>query len=232
MPPAARVAVTMTRHSGSAQALWMLPALLGLMGAAEPQALPLPVADFRRIDRDSGRDHYFRVATEDGHSFLALDYRPPMETETVGTRIPDNLRKLETRVSWRWRVRAFPKGGDECVADRGDSAAGVFLTFHAGMKWLILKYIWSETQSMGTICDRRGGAFLNRQTMVLESGGALGTWHQESVDPKAEYVRHFGGKLEDVPDLVGIGVLTDGDQTKSVSAADYGDFVLETRARP
>ena len=31
----------------------------------------------------------------------------------------------------------------------------------------------------------------------------------------------------DVPDFVGIGLMSDGDQTNSVSAADYAGFVLE-----
>jgi hypothetical protein len=42
-------------------------------------------------------------------------------------------------------------------------------------------------------------------------------------------VRYFGGRLEDVPDFVGLGVLTDGDATNSASEADYADFVLLDR---
>jgi len=30
----------------------------------------------------------------------------------------------------------------------------------------------------------------------------------------------------DVPELLGVGIMTDGDQTRSVSAADYSDFSL------
>ena len=32
--------------------------------------------------------------------------------------------------------------------------------------------------------------------------------------------------MEDVPDLVGVGLMSDGDQTKSISAADYTGFEL------
>ena len=203
-----------------------------LLGAGGTQLVPLPVTELKNVDGDSGKDRYYRVANEDGHPYLAVDYRPPMETATLGVRIPDHLRQLETRASWRWRIRSFPKGGDECFGNRGDSAAGVFLTFHRGLKWTLLKYIWSEVEPVGTVCDKRSNPFVVRQTTILEKGGALGVWHQESLDPKEEYVRHFGGKREDVPDLVGMGLLTDGDQTKSVSAADYSDFVLEVETRP
>jgi hypothetical protein len=45
---------------------------------------------------------------------------------------------------------------------------------------------------------------------------------------KSEFQHHFanGDPNADVPDLVGIGLMTDGDQTHSDSAADYADFVL------
>jgi hypothetical protein len=29
-----------------------------------------------------------------------------------------------------------------------------------------------------------------------------------------------------VPDFIGVGLMTDGDQTRSESAADYGDFTV------
>ena len=103
---------------------WWLPAAAALLGAGGTQSVPLPVSEFKNVDRDSGKDRYFRLVNEDGHPYLAVDYKPPMETETLGYRLPDNLRESETRVSWRWRVRSFPKGGDECFGG-GDSQGAV-----------------------------------------------------------------------------------------------------------
>ncbi len=202
-----------------------------LMSASGTQLVPLPVTELKTVDGDTGKDHYWRAASEDGHPYLAVDYQPGMQTTTLGIRIPDHLRQSATRVSWRWRVRSFPKGGDECFGARGDSAAAVFLTFHRGLKWTLLKYIWSEVEPVGTVCDKRANLFVVRQATILEKGGPQGVWRTESLDPKDEYVRHFGGKREDVPDLVGMGLLTDGDQTHSVSAADYSDFALEVEPR-
>jgi hypothetical protein len=50
----------------------------------------------------------------------------------------------------------------------------------------------------------------------------------ESLDLEAEFRKHFAGgdPRADVPDLIGIAVLTDGDDTHSVSSADFGSFVL------
>ncbi len=67
-----------------------------------------------------------------------------------------------------------------------------------------------------------------QDTVILESDGPLGIWKQEEVDPSAEFRAHFenGDPNADVPDLVGIGLMTDGDQTHSISAADYTGFAL------
>ena len=58
---------------------------------------------------------------------------------------------------------------------------------------------------------------------VLQSGGPTNVWKEESIDPSAEFRAHFEG---DVPDFVGIGIMSDGDQTRSISAADYAGFTL------
>ena len=44
----------------------------------------------------------------------------------------------------------------------------------------------------------------------------------------AEFRAHFenGNQRAEVPDFIGIGLMSDGDQTKSVSAADYTGFAI------
>ena len=56
----------------------------------------------------------------------------------------------------------------------------------------------------------------------------LGLLHKSQVDLASAFRRHFerGNPKADVPSFVGIGLMTDGDQTRSSSAADYGPFVL------
>jgi hypothetical protein len=63
----------------------------------------------------------------------------------------------------------------------------------------------------------------------LESGGPQNEWKSVELDLRAEYRRHFeGGRADaDVPDLFGIGLMSDGDQTASPSSADFADFALE-----
>ena len=67
-----------------------------------------------------------------------------------------------------------------------------------------------------------------QDTVILESGGPVGVWKKESIDPSAEFRAHFenGDPNADVPDFVGIGIMSDGDQTQSISSADYTGFIL------
>ena len=124
---------------------------------------------------------------------------------------------------WKWRVQTLPRGGDECKPGFGDSAAVVYISWKRGLKWYSLKYTWSSEGEKGKVCDQKRNLFVVQDTVVLESGGPSNVWKEESIDPSAEFRAHFEG---DVPDFVGIGIMSDGDQTHSISAADYTGFVL------
>ena len=59
---------------------------------------------------------------------------------------------------------------------------------------------------------------------VLRTGPPTGVWQTESVDLVRDYREAFDS---DPPDHAeGIGVMTDGDQTKSESIGDYDDFAV------
>jgi hypothetical protein len=92
---------------------------------------------------------------------------------------------------------------------------------------MVLKYVWSTTGSVGATCRSARGWFFDRDTTLVEVGGPLEVWKTVEVDPRADFARHYNLKLEDVPDFVAIGMLTDGDQSNSPAAADYADFVVQ-----
>src|SRR2546430_5575625 len=105
----------------------------------------------------------------------------------------------------------------------GDSAAVVYISWKRGLKWYSIKYVWSTEALKGAVCDQKRNLFVVQDTVVLESGGPTNVWKEEQIDPSAEFRAHFEG---DVPDFVGVGLMSDGDQTLSISAADYTGFVL------
>ncbi|MEK7234111.1 MAG: DUF3047 domain-containing protein, partial [Elusimicrobiota bacterium] len=109
-----------------------------------------------------------------------------------------------------------------------DSAAVVYVTFRRSLSWYSLKYVWSSGATRGAICDRKRGVFSAQDTIVVERGGPTADWRSVEIDPRAEFRRHFadGDANAEVPDLVGIGIMSDGDQTNSLSSADFGGFAL------
>jgi hypothetical protein len=73
--------------------------------------------------------------------------------------------------------------------------------------------------------------FRAQDTVIVDSGGPLGEWRTVEIDPDLEFRRHFehGSADADVPDFVGIALMSDGDQTRSESVADYAGFVLSLK---
>jgi len=126
-------------------------------------------------------------------------------------------------MQWRWRAQVLPRNGNECASGLGDSAAAVYITWKRGLRWYSLKFIWSTDAPVGATCNRIRNPFVASDSIVLRSGPATNGWEEEVVDPEELFRQHFD---RDVPELQGIGLMTDGDQTGSMSAADYAGFVL------
>jgi hypothetical protein len=208
----------------------VVPALALLL--ASPPALAgdfaVDIGQWRVVERDSGPDRYYTQVRDPVMPFLRAHYRPPMRTTVFGWQLPDELRATARKVRWQWRAEAFPVGGNECAEGKEDSAAVVYATWKRGLRWFALKYVWSSVGPRGTTCGRKRNPFVAQDTIILESGGAIDQWKSEEIDLRAEFRRHFeDGKADaDVPDFVGLGVMSDGDQTHSDSAADYAAFVI------
>jgi hypothetical protein len=77
-------------------------------------------------------------------------------------------------------------------------------------------------------CDSTRNPFVAQDSLNVESGGPLGVWKSVEIDVAQHFRHHFANDdpKASVPDLVGIGIMTDGDDTRSASAADYGAFIL------
>ena len=201
-----------------------------LASPSDAHVMSLDVRAFRPVEGpSSGPAVYYSVVDEDADgTFLRGIYQPGLETVTMGVEVPEQARRSARRLRWRWRARAFPDQGNECRPGRGDSAASVVAAFKRGFKWYILKYVWSSVGPLGAVCDRKRTILLARDTIVLESGGSTGVWRTEIVDLRRAFLDHFakGDPHAEVPDLVGVAVLTDGDQTHSESSADWSSFEL------
>jgi hypothetical protein len=213
------------RLSGSAlvaAALLVAPSLL-----AAPD-LVIDAQSFQIVARESGPVNYYSVVTEEGVTFVRSRYLPPVKTAVVGWATPEADRSQARTLHWRWRALVLPTGGDECVSGKEDSAAVVYVTWRRGLRYYTLKYVWSAVGAKGSVCDRRRNPFVAQDTVVLESGAPLGAWRAVDLDLKAEFRRHFegGDATASVPDFVGLGLMSDGDQTRSESSADFESFTI------
>lgn len=196
---------------------------------AGARAFPLQASRFTVLARESGPRNYYRTVADPEEPFIRGVYRPGLETVTLFTEVPEELRRGVRRMRWRWRALVLPREGNECEGgSRADSAANVYVTWKRGMRWYSLKFIWSTEAPIGATCAGKRNPLVAQDSVVLRSGGPVGVWREEEIEPDRLFREHFesGDPSAEVPELAGIGIMTDGDQTRSVSAADFTGFVL------
>ena len=97
-----------------------------------------------------------------------------------------------------------------------------------GLRWYSLKFVWSTEAPVGATCDIVRNPFVAQDSIVVRSGGPIGVWQDEEVDPQRLFREHFenGDPNAELPELAGVGIMSDGDQTNSASAGDFGSVVL------
>lgn len=185
---------------------------------APPATFP---ARWKARDAETAKRVY-TVASENGEHFLKAVAQG--QAAQIGVPIKVNADEYPV-LSWRWRIDEVPTGSDEREKATNDSAAGVYVVFKGPFGGLVpraIKYVWSARAPRGATFASPG--YSTAQIVVLESGSdAVGQWRAETVNFAADYRRLFNA---DPPEVQGIAVLTDADDTGSRAAADYGDFRL------
>jgi hypothetical protein len=196
--------------------------------ASAEQSLKIEPTTWRVAESESGPVNYYSVLREGPVSFVRSRYRPPLKTVVLGWQTPDASRSRASKLKWTWRARTLPVGGNECVRGKGDSAAVVYATWKRGLRYYTLKYVWTTLAEKGEVCDSKRNPFVAQDTVVLRSGGPVDVWRSEEIDLRVDFRKHFeaGDPSASVPDFVGIGIMSDGDQTSSESSADFGTFTL------
>ncbi len=151
-------------------------------------------------------------------------------------------------VSWRWRVDKLVDDADIKTRSGDDSPAKlcVFFAFDASKlslgertKLLLAKSTTGQEVPTETLCyvwDNKlpietgiPNAFTKRiRFIVLESGaGKLGQWIAQRRGLAADYLRMFADEAEGkVPEVIGIAVSADSDNTHGHGLAYFGDITL------
>ena len=175
-----------------------------------------------RGDDDYARNLY-GIDEEDGNRYLKA--RDDGASIIIRKKLGDWNPREYPILTWRWRARILPEGGDERIGPKNDSAVAVYVLLDQNFFRIpkTLKYVWSTTLPIATRHRRDG---IGRpHVIVLQTGEEkLGQWVSETVNVYDDFVRTFG--KEPPKTAVGIGVLTDGNATKTNSEGDYDDFVI------
>ena len=148
-------------------------------------------------------------------------------------------------LQWRWEVSGAVKGSDLRHKHGDDYAARLYVFFDfpadrlsmsermaiaaarllhgAQVPTAALCYVWGTAQSVGTIAPN---PYTDRVRMiVLQSGNAeAGRWKDESRDLRADFQAAFG---EAAPNITGIAVSADTDNTGERVEARFGDIRFE-----
>ncbi len=147
-------------------------------------------------------------------------------------------------VRFSWRVPDLMAQADMAVREADDSPVRIVLAFEGDrskfsgknamlselanaltgepMPYATLMYVWCNTRAPGTV-------IINPRTdrirkLVVESGaGKLHQWVDYERNIRADYEKAFG---EAPGALVGIGIMTDSDNTRSSTQAWYGPVTL------
>jgi Protein of unknown function (DUF3047) len=144
------------------------------------------------------------------------------------------------RVRFSWKVPALIEQADLASRDKDDTPVRVVLAFEGDrsrlsaknaalselaqvltgepLPYATLMYVWCNEREPGTVIHSARTDRIRR--LVVESGAVrLNQWLDYERDIRADYERAFGEKPGA---LVGIGIMTDSDNTRSTTRAWYG----------
>ena len=151
-------------------------------------------------------------------------------------------------IRWRWKISGVYAKGDAHRKSGDDYPARLYVAFafqpdraslweklkrkaaklfyNGPLPGSALNYIWANKLPQGQIITN---AFSPQTKMVaVESGDAKkGQWVTEQRNILKDYRQAFG---HNPPPIVGIGIMTDSDNTGSSATAWYGDITLEPAA--
>ena len=130
-------------------------------------------------------------------------------------------------VNWSWRINTLPTNGDESIKSTCDVPASIsFVTNKVRLLPKSIKYSWSTTLEKGTI-TKSPFAYWPARTdiIVMQSGDELaGEWVTEKRNILEDYKKLYGKRNLDSKYINAIAIMSDSDNTKSVSAADYDNI--------
>ena len=114
-----------------------------------------------------------------------------------------------------------------CIRDSCDVAASIAVTLNTNQLLpKSIKYSWSSTLEKDSLTESPFAYWPSSCNIrVVESGAEkLGKWQSEKINVLADYKQFYNLKKVDAKIVYAIVIMTDSDNTQTVSAADYDDI--------
>jgi hypothetical protein len=147
-------------------------------------------------------------------------------------------------VQWRWKIDNIIQSGDVTKKEGDDYSARIYITFEYDSSKVgfferakfeiinlaygeyppsAINYIWESNTPIGTIVPNPYTDYV--QMIVTQSGSQrVGEWVTEERNVYEDYKEAFG---EEPPNISGIAIMTDTDNTKESATAYFGDIVFK-----
>ncbi|APD13663.1 hypothetical protein RO07_05685 [Pandoraea pulmonicola] len=218
-----------------------------LSAAVSPDGLP-PHWEAYLVTRNKRLTTYEQISDDDG---IAVIHAQVDESASGIAQKLDIPIHTGAKLTWRWRADALPTDADIRTKRFDDAPVRIALAFdgdpakltmqdhlHRELARLVsgrelpyatLVYTWGDRQFSKdeVIANPYTGRI---RSVVVERGDAnLGKWLIYSRDIAKDYERAFG---EPAGRLIGIAIMSDGDNTRSKYTAWYGDIRLDADAIP
>jgi hypothetical protein len=92
-----------------------------------------------------------------------------------------------------------------------------------------INYIWATATPVGAVMDNAFAGDFVKMIAVQSGPGAVGRWVEEERNVYDDYTRAFG---TEPPQVEGVAIMTDTDNTGESATAWYGDIqFLRARAK-
>ena len=194
---------------------------------------------WRLVTFDETRPTEYAQAEEQGRTVVSA--RSDSGVAGLVAELPRDL--APHAISWQWRVDQCLDNDHERERSGDDYAARVFVLYgresaRTPWGWLrrrmadspfghvvpkrAVSYVWASGGQWGDVYRNPG--FRNVSTMVLEDEcHPPGTWVSERRELAADFSLAFRGSM---PEVVGVALMTDTDDTRSQAVTWYADVTL------
>jgi len=174
--------------------------------------------------RRKGFEEIYTIKEKDGNSYLSATSLN--SDNLIVKRVYVDLKEYPY-LNWKWRANTLPENGNESVKEYCDVPASIAVVLNRSrILPKSIKYSWSSTLPENLITKSPYSKWPAKcDIVVVESGEAnKGKWVTEKHNVMSDFSRFYKKSKKKRKDVFAIVIMTDSDNTSTLSSADYDDI--------